>query len=174
MLPWISTSTSWANCCSSESSNNQVSGSGPAVPKHRLISKAYAKRHQIPLNGRLSLSLNSTHEDPIGLNRMLDPNRLCPVDRDRDAGSNTQLNHTNTDGGHGDEVSSEWAAALPSLLARRGGIVPQPSSNSVSCVSEDNSRRPSCDSMMSEMAIRQLQNSNSDLDRHESKRYAAF
>ena len=119
-------------------------------------------------NGRLSLSLNSTHEDPIGLNRMLDPHRLCQVGKD--VASNTQLNQTNTEGGNGDDVSSEWAAALPHLLSRRGGIAPQPSSNSVSCVSEDNSRRPSCDSAMSEMAIRQLHNSNSDLDRHESKR----
>jgi len=94
---------------------------------------------------------------------MLDPNRLCQVGRD--AESNTQLNTER----QGEEVSSEWAAALPHLLVRRGGIFPQPSSNSVSYVSEDYSRRPSCDSAMSEFGNRR--NSNSDLDRHEPKRY---
>jgi smoothened protein len=136
-------------CCNSEESDNhQVT-----VQKHKLISKAYAKRHQLPTRGRLSISLHSTHEDPIGLNKLLDPHRLGNND-DVD-----QSRQTHTDG----DVSSEWAAALPHLVTRRGALVPPHSSNSVSCVSED-SRRPSCDSAMSEMAIRNLQGSNPALD----------
>jgi len=137
----------------------------PGVAKHKLISKAFAKRHQLPTKGRLSVSLYSTHEDPVGLNKLLDPIQLCVNNGDdRDQ---SQM-HTNTDG-H-DEISSEWAAGLPRLVARRGGLIP-PSSNSVSYMSED-SRRPSCDSAMSDMAVRVLQSSTND--RAGAKKYEFF
>lgn len=93
----------------------------------------------------------------MGLNKLLDPTHLCK----NDDIESEQLNNTGTDA---DEVNSEWAAALPHLLSRRGALVPPHSSNSVSCLSED-SRRPSCDSAMSETAARYLQGSGSNYDR---------
>lgn len=128
------------------------------MQKHRLISQAFAKRHQLPAKGRLSLSLQSTHDDPMGLNKLLDPTHLCKTE---DIEQSQQLNNTHT--GTDTDINSEWAAALPQLLSRRGALVPPHSSNSVSCVSED-SRRPSCDSAMSEAAARTLQGSGSIYD----------
>ncbi|CAG7784874.1 unnamed protein product, partial [Allacma fusca] len=127
-------------CC--RRSDRSLDQQQHAVAKHKLISQAFAKRHQLNLKGRLSLSLHSTHEDPVGLNKMLDPNHLC---QEIDTEMQT---HNNTDAR--EEISSEWAAAIPSLCNRRDAIIPPHSSNSVSCVSADDSRRPSCDSAMSE------------------------
>jgi hypothetical protein len=110
-------------------------------PRHKLITKAYAKRTDFHANGRLELSLNSTYEDPVGLNKLLDPNHLG---RNVD---DVEL-HLKQDSQATGDGSSEWAAAIPNLTNRRGAMVP-PSSNSVSCVSED-SRRPSYDSTVSE------------------------
>lgn len=89
------------------------------------------------------------------MNKLLDPNHL---------GRNVEeLEQFSQATGDGQEISSEWAAAIPRFVNRRGALVPPHSSNSVSCVSED-SRRPSCDSAMSDqLAIRHLDGSNPDL-----------
>ena len=75
-------------------------GRAPARPvrlsKHQLIAQAFAKRAELQAAGRLSLSFHSEHGDPLGL------------------------------GGHSvqssGEFSSAWAAALPHLVTRRGGL----------------------------------------------------
>lgn len=48
-------------------------------------------------------------EDPIGLNRLLDPNNLC---RNADEEQSQQFSQGT---GDGREISSEWAAAIPQL-----------------------------------------------------------
>lgn len=128
------------------------------MAKHKLIAQAFNKRHQISAKGRLSLSLRSTHDDPIGLNRLLDPTHLCEKDLEQSHQLNGGESSVNGGmGGDGDSsnINSEWAAALPHLVQRRDAIVPPHSSNSVSCVSEaETSRRPSCDSTaMSEVHV---------------------
>jgi hypothetical protein len=132
------------------------------MPRHQMIAQAYAKRYQIPAKGRLSITLHGANEDPIGLNRLLDPNHLCRNNYDEDE-SQQQFSQGTDANGH--EISNEFAVALPNLVTRRGALVIQPSSNSVSYVSED-SRRPSCDSAMSEqIAAKYLQGSMGGLDR---------
>ena len=66
--------------------------------KHQLIAQAFAKRAELQANGRLSLTFHSAHEDPLGvLGHEMDPE---------------------TSG----DFSSGWAAALPHLVQRRGGL----------------------------------------------------
>ncbi|ODN01519.1 Smoothened [Orchesella cincta] len=161
MSSWAWTSASlrtWTRYVKRRCDSDESDAAQPHMQKHRLISQAFSKRHQLPAKGRLSLSLQSTHDDPMGFNKLLDPTHLC---KNGDMEQSQQLNHTGTDA---DDINSEWAAALPHLLSRRGALVPPHSSNSVSCVSED-SRRPSCDSNMSELAARNLQSSGSIYDR---------
>eukprot|EP00092_Neocalanus_flemingeri_P027713 GFUD01030083.1.p1 GENE.GFUD01030083.1~~GFUD01030083.1.p1 ORF type:complete len:1052 (+),score=290.32 GFUD01030083.1:52-3156(+) len=63
--------------------------------KHQLIAQAFAKRAELQANGRLSLTFQSAHDDPLGL--------------DIDCESSG-------------DFSSAWAAALPHLVTRRGGL----------------------------------------------------
>ena len=65
--------------------------------KHQLIAQAFAKRAELQANGRLSLSFHSAHEDPLGMGQEMEPE---------------------TSG----DFSSDWAAALPHLVQRRGGL----------------------------------------------------
>ncbi|XP_021947837.1 smoothened homolog [Folsomia candida] len=162
---WTSSSINiWKHSIKTFCKSHDQEGHRSHMPKHELITKAYAKRGELA-KGRLSLSLYSmAQEDPIGLNRLLDPNNLC---RNADEEQSQQFSQGT---GDGREISSEWAAAIPQFLNRRGAIVVPPSSNSVSYVSED-SRRPSCDSAMSEqIAAKYLQGSHGGLDRKASKR----
>lgn len=73
----------------------------PARPvklrKHELIAQAFAKRQDLQTQGRLSLTFQSAHEDPMGMNVSL---------------------NSATSG----EFSSTWAAALPHLIQRRGAM----------------------------------------------------
>lgn len=133
------------------------------MPKHELIAKAYGKRHDLVEKGKLSLSLNSAPEDPIGLNRLLDPNHLGRHNGEDD-GSQQFSQGTGT--GDGQDFSSEFAANICKFVNRRGALVLPPSSNSVSYVSED-SRRPSCDSaiLSEQIAVKYLQGSHSGFDR---------
>lgn len=63
--------------------------------KHEIIAQAFSKRNELQANGRLSLSFQSAHDDPLGLDLQAD-----------------------TSG----DFSSGWAAALPHLVTRRVGL----------------------------------------------------
>ena len=67
--------------------------------KHELIAQAFAKRAELQANGRLSLSFHSQHEDPLGMEGVLEANPETSGD-----------------------FSSGWAAALPHLIQRRPGL----------------------------------------------------
>jgi len=67
------------------------------LKKHEMIAQAFSKRRELQENGRLSLTLQSAHVDPLGMNVELG------------------------DDSSGD-ISSTWAAALPYLVQRRGGV----------------------------------------------------
>jgi len=67
------------------------------LKKHQMIAQAFSKRREIQDHGRLSLTLQSAHPDPVGIHVELG---------DESSG----------------EVSSTWAAALPYLVQRRGAI----------------------------------------------------
>ena len=66
------------------------------VHKHQLIAQAFAKRAELQANGRLSLNFQSCHEDPLGLALEVTP--------------------------ESSQASDGWAAALPHLIQRRGGL----------------------------------------------------
>jgi hypothetical protein len=64
------------------------------VKKHQLIAQAYAKRNELRETGRLSLSFNSVHENPM-------------------APALSNLEEGNSQASSSNELSSSWAAALP-------------------------------------------------------------
>ncbi|GAB6025121.1 hypothetical protein CHUAL_010547 [Chamberlinius hualienensis] len=66
------------------------------LSKHKMIAKAFAKRKEIN-GGRMSFSFQSTHDDPLGMN--FDFNSVVSP-----------------------EISSNWHAVLPKLIARRGAF----------------------------------------------------
>ncbi|XP_045127939.1 LOW QUALITY PROTEIN: smoothened homolog [Portunus trituberculatus] len=68
------------------------------LARHRVIAQAFAKRHDFNTAGRLSISLHSMHDDPLGLN--FDMNSATSGD-----------------------ISSAWATAIPHLMTRRGALV---------------------------------------------------
>ncbi|XP_053643135.2 protein smoothened isoform X2 [Cherax quadricarinatus] len=68
------------------------------LARHRVIAQAFAKRHDLNTAGRLSISLHSIHDDPLGLN--FDMNSAASGD-----------------------LSSAWATAIPYLMTRRGALV---------------------------------------------------
>ncbi|XP_071512212.1 protein smoothened isoform X2 [Panulirus ornatus] len=68
------------------------------LARHRVIAQAFAKRHDFNTAGRLSISLHSIHDDPVGLN--FDMNSATSGD-----------------------MSSAWATAIPHLMTRRGALV---------------------------------------------------
>ncbi|XP_042205429.1 smoothened homolog isoform X2 [Homarus americanus] len=68
------------------------------LARHRVIAQAFAKRHDLNTAGRLSISLHSIHDDPLGLN--FDMNSATSGD-----------------------LSSAWATAIPHLMTRRGALV---------------------------------------------------
>ncbi|XP_037786917.1 smoothened homolog isoform X1 [Penaeus monodon] len=68
------------------------------LAKHKVIAQAFAKRHDLNNMGRLSISLHSMHDDPIGLN--FEMNSMTSGD-----------------------LSSAWAHAIPHLMTRRGALV---------------------------------------------------
>ncbi|KAG0716171.1 Protein smoothened [Chionoecetes opilio] len=80
----------------------RVAGASTEEPlrlaRHRVIAQAFAKRHDFNTAGRLSISLHSMHEDPLGLN--FDMNSATSGD-----------------------ISSAWATAIPHLMTRRGALV---------------------------------------------------
>lgn len=107
------------------------------LSKHKLIAHLFANRKTFNKAGRLSISFQNTHADPVGLN--FDLNSAASQD-----------------------FSTTWAAALPKLVTRRGALVGTTgsvSSNrrnsvdseisySVRCLSME-SRRNSLDSQIS-------------------------
>jgi hypothetical protein len=68
------------------------------IQKHKIIAQAFAKRRDLSHMGRMSISIHSTHDDPVGFN--IDLNSAASQD-----------------------VSSAWAAAIPKFVTRRGAIV---------------------------------------------------
>ena len=68
------------------------------IRKHKIIAQAFAKRRDLNHRGRMSISIHSTHDDPVGFN--IDLNSAASND-----------------------VSSAWAAAIPKFVTRRGAIV---------------------------------------------------
>ncbi|CAH1406701.1 unnamed protein product [Nezara viridula] len=110
MSTWVWTQTtfeSWQRFIrrrfSKETDNRN--GNHTKLRKHKVIAQAYAKRKGFPKSGRLSISLESTHQDPVGLKFEL-----------------------NSEGSG--SVRSSWAAALPKLVQRRGALVAATNSNS--------------------------------------------
>lgn len=69
------------------------------IRKHKIIAQAFAKRRDLNHMGRMSISIHSTHDDPVGFN-LGDLNSAASND-----------------------VSSAWAAAIPKFVTRRGAIV---------------------------------------------------
>ncbi|XP_040566272.1 protein smoothened [Lepeophtheirus salmonis] len=73
------------------------------VRKHELITQAFAKRKDLALEGRLSLTFESSRFDPVGVGNP---------------------SHFDDRGGvSSGDFSSTWAAALPRLVQRRGALV---------------------------------------------------
>lgn len=70
------------------------------IRKHKIIAQAFAKRRDLNHMGRMSISIQSTHDDPIGIGNLNDLNSAVSND-----------------------VSSAWAAAIPKFVTRRGAIV---------------------------------------------------
>ncbi|CAB0012230.1 unnamed protein product, partial [Nesidiocoris tenuis] len=74
--------------------------------KHKLIAQAYSKRKELEEKSwKLSISFNSSHEDPVGLG--------------------FELNS-----GASGSVRSSWAAALPKFVTRRGALIAATNSSS--------------------------------------------
>ncbi|KAH9492607.1 hypothetical protein Btru_024044 [Bulinus truncatus] len=67
------------------------------LKRHRMIAQAFQKRKQIN-QGRVSISYMSSHDDPLGMKF------------DLNSGSD-------------DELSSNFAMAMPKLVCRRGGLI---------------------------------------------------
>lgn len=70
------------------------------IRKHKIIAQAFAKRKDLNHMGRMSISIQSTHDDPVGFGNLNDLNSAASND-----------------------VSSAWAAAIPKFVTRRGAIV---------------------------------------------------
>ena len=71
------------------------------MQKHKVIAKAYGKRKGMEQNGgRLSISLQQSHTDPVGMN--FDLNSI----------------------GTNEDLSCTWAAALTKLVNRRDALTP--------------------------------------------------
>ncbi|CAN8027445.1 unnamed protein product [Ixodes persulcatus] len=66
------------------------------LQRHKLIAEAFARRNELN-RGQGSVSFHGAHDDPVGMN--LDVNSVTSQD-----------------------LSSTWAAALPSFLTRRGAV----------------------------------------------------
>ncbi|CAG5134549.1 unnamed protein product [Candidula unifasciata] len=67
------------------------------LKRHRMIAQAFEKRKEIN-QGRVSISYRSSHDDPLGMKF------------DLNSGSD-------------DELSSNFAMAMPKLVCRRGGLI---------------------------------------------------
>ncbi|XP_055954292.1 protein smoothened isoform X1 [Patella vulgata] len=67
------------------------------LKKHKMIAQAFEKRRDVN-NGRMSISFHSTHDDPLGMKFDLD----------------SASSH---------DMSSNFAAAMPKLVRRRGGLI---------------------------------------------------
>ncbi|XP_013084066.2 smoothened homolog [Biomphalaria glabrata] len=67
------------------------------LKRHRMIAQAFQKRKEIN-QGRVSISYRSSHDDPLGMKF------------DLNSGSD-------------DELSSNFAMAMPKLVCRRGGLI---------------------------------------------------
>lgn len=102
------------------------------LKKHKVIAKAFEKRKELN-NGRLSISFASTHEDPLGMK--------------------FDLNSVSSN----NSMSSDFRAAMPKLVKRRGGMM-HPTAGTLrkysdsdigSVVSRMASRRHSIDSQIS-------------------------
>ncbi|XP_075238286.1 smoothened, frizzled class receptor [Lycorma delicatula] len=91
------------------------------VKKHKLIARAFSKRKMLNSNGRLSISIHNTYQDPVGLDFEL---------------------NSFASGEIFSSFSSTWAAALPKLVTRRGALTGVTNSNS-------SQRRNSVDSEIS-------------------------
>ncbi|XP_064597312.1 protein smoothened-like [Liolophura sinensis] len=77
---------------------NKPSNKPVKLRKHKMIARAFERRKEMTNNGRLSISFQSTHDDPLGMK--------------------FELNSVSSR-----EVSSSFAAAMPKLVRRRGGMV---------------------------------------------------
>ncbi|XP_055381678.1 protein smoothened [Condylostylus longicornis] len=80
------------------------------MPKHKVIAQTWAKRKEFEDKGRLSITLNNTRTDPVGLN--FDVN---------------DLNSSATN-----EISSTWVNYLPQFVTRRFALTGAPVTNSSS------------------------------------------
>ncbi|KAK3088510.1 hypothetical protein FSP39_020004 [Pinctada imbricata] len=105
------------------------------LKKHKIIAKAFEKRKEIN-NGRLSISFASTHDDPLGMK--FDLNSMSSQN----------------------SMSSDFRAAMPKLVRRRGGMF-HPTAGTLrrysdsdvgSVASKMASRRQSLDSQISACA----------------------
>ena len=81
-----------------------------------MIAKAYGKRKVLDQNGRISLSFQQSHTDPVGMN--------------------FNLNSVATN----EDLSRTWAAALPNLVHRRDAITVVRSSSADSEISISRTR----------------------------------
>ncbi|XP_064652196.1 protein smoothened-like [Lineus longissimus] len=103
------------------------------LKKHKMIARAFAKRRELQNGSRMSVSFVSTHDDPVGMKFDLNS-----------AGSQS-------------EMSSTWAANVPKLVRRRGGMMHpvagtlrRYSDSDIQSMASYMSRRTSVDSQASE------------------------
>ncbi|XP_062621329.1 protein smoothened-like, partial [Saccostrea cucullata] len=111
---------------------NKPSNKPVKLKKHKVIAKAFEKRKELN-NGRLSISFASTHDDPLGMK--------------------FDLNSVSSN----NSMSSDFRAAMPKLVKRRGGMM-HPTAGTLrkysdsdigSAASKMASRRHSIDSQIS-------------------------
>ena len=108
------------------------------IRKHKIIAQAFAKRRDLNHMGRLSISIHSEHDDPMGLGHLADLNNAS------DAASA--------------DVSSAWAAAIPKFVTRRGAIVGAAGAFGL--------RRSSLDSEISMSAVRRISLESTTIQQH--------
>lgn len=75
--------------------------------KHKIIAQAFARRKEFHNQGRMSISFNNTHTDPLGFKFEL----------------NSVASH---------DFSSTWANNLPRFVKRRGAVTAMQQSHSQS------------------------------------------
>lgn len=107
------------------------------IRKHKIIAQAFAKRRDLNHMGRLSISIHSEHDDPMGLGNLGDLNASDAASAD---------------------VSSAWAAAIPKFVTRRGAIVGAAGAFGL--------RRSSLDSEISMSAVRRISLESTTVQQH--------
>ncbi|KAK6628415.1 hypothetical protein RUM43_002227 [Polyplax serrata] len=102
---WISsTADTWRRFLNRKIFKKEIEES-IVLKKHKIIAQAFAKRKELTNAGKLDLCIKNSHTDPVGLKFEL----------------NSTASH----------LSSNWIAAVPKLVDRRGALVdPMTESNS--------------------------------------------